>query len=49
MNGNKRTAFAIAQKILGSKVSPSTIRDVVGRAAQGQLRSVEDIAAGLLK
>ncbi|MEM9446786.1 MAG: Fic family protein [Verrucomicrobiota bacterium] len=51
-DGNKRTASAVAQKIIGSNggsTSASQIRGVVNQVASGQLRSVDDISSALSK
>ena len=46
-NGNKRTAQALAERILGDSATPAQIRSVIDSVATGQIRSVDDIAAAL--
>lgn len=46
-DGNKRTAQAVAEKMIGTQVDPSKIRSVVQAASKGELRSVEDISSAL--
>jgi RHS repeat-associated protein len=48
-DANKRTAQAVAEKILGSSVKSSVIRSVTDRVANGHLRTVEEIAKFLSK
>jgi hypothetical protein len=46
-DANKRTAQAIAERIIGSGANSAQIRSVIDKVATGDLRSVEDIAAAL--
>ncbi len=46
-NGNKRTAQAVAERILGSGANSAHIRSVIDRVGLGELKSVEEIAAAL--
>jgi RHS repeat-associated protein len=46
-NGNKRTAQAVAEEVLGEAANPAQIRSVIDRVATGQLRDVEEISAAL--
>ena len=46
-DANKRTAQAVAERLLGSGANPSQIRSVIDQVATGGLRTVEDIAAAL--
>jgi hypothetical protein len=48
-DANKRTAQAVAERLLGSGATPSQIRFVIDRVAIGEIRSVEDIAPALLE
>lgn len=42
-DANKRTAQAVAERILGQGVSSGRIRSVIDRVSTGNLRNVEDI------
>ena len=46
-DANKRTAQAVAERLLGSGANPSQIRSVIDQVATGGLRTVEDIAAAI--
>lgn len=46
-DANKRTAQAVAERLLGSGADPSRIRSVIDRVAVGELRAVDDIASAL--
>jgi len=46
-DANKRTAQAVAERILGSAADPAKIRSVIDRVGTGDLKSVEDIASAL--
>lgn len=46
-DANKRTAQAVAERLLGSGADPARIRDVIDRVATGDLRDVDDIATAL--
>jgi len=46
-DANKRTAQAVAERLLGSGADAGRIRSVIDRVGTGDLRSVEDIAKAL--
>lgn len=46
-DGNKRTAQAVAERVLSGRVDPGKVRAVVDAAANGRLKSVEDISHAL--
>jgi hypothetical protein len=46
-DANKRTAQAVAERLLGSGANAAKIRSVIDSVATGVLRSVEDIAKAL--
>jgi len=46
-NGNKRTAQAVAESLLGPGTNPETIRSVIDQVATGILKDVSDIAKAL--
>jgi prophage maintenance system killer protein len=48
-NGNKRTAQAVAEGLLGPEANSAQIRSVIDQVATGGLRSVEEIAGALGK
>ena len=48
-DGNKRTAQAVAERILGPSADAAKIRSVIDQVGNGTLRSVEDISAALGK
>lgn len=48
-DANKRTAQAVAERIMGTSTDPAKIRSVVDQVANGTLRNVEDISAALGK
>ncbi|MBB2488167.1 RHS repeat-associated core domain-containing protein [Mitsuaria sp. WAJ17] len=41
-DANKRTAQAVAERLLGRKIDPAKIRAAIDRVANGEVRSVED-------
>ncbi|WP_415203103.1 RHS repeat-associated core domain-containing protein [Pseudorhodoferax sp.] len=46
-DANKRTAQAVAERLLGSGADPAKIRSVIDSVATGKLRNVEDITKAL--
>jgi prophage maintenance system killer protein len=46
-DANKRTAQAVAERLLGTAANPAQLREVIFSVAKGELRSVEEIAAAL--
>lgn len=46
-DANKRTAQALAEKLLGAKEDAERIRSVIDRVGTGELRTVEEIARAL--
>lgn len=46
-NSNKRTAQAVAERLIGPGADPVKIRSVIDSVATGDLRSVDDIAEAL--
>lgn len=46
-DANKRTAQAVAERLLGSGADPAKIRSVIDSVATGNLRSVEEITKAL--
>ena len=46
-DANKRTAQAVAERILGDTVAPSTVRRAIDQVATGGLRGIEDIVGAL--
>jgi hypothetical protein len=46
-NANKRTAQAVAERLLGSGADTGRIRSVIDRVGTGELRDVEGIAKAL--
>jgi hypothetical protein len=46
-DAKKRTAQAVAERLLGSGTNPAQIRSVIDQVAAGNLRAVEDITSAL--
>jgi hypothetical protein len=46
-DGNKRTAQAVAEKILGESANPSVLRNAIDRVGSGEIKRFDEIVEAI--